>query len=188
MEKDLLISIDVNKDIYEKIITNDNIINITGESGSGKSTYTKEYLNNDNYIVIDTDEIFGNRPTNNKNVLQIRKFFSEKYGENLPDICKNFNIIYKDILEFYKETDKCLVIDSAQYRNLKTEEDIKLIKGKIIIIRTCIDECYKRVIDRWKNINKNYTEEELAAYKEIKKGMYEWYKSLNEFIKKIDKI
>lgn len=35
---------------------------------------------------------------------------------------------------------------------------------------------------------KDYTEEELNAYKERKKGMYEWYKKLNEFIIKVDEI
>ena len=60
MKEELLITINTNKEPYEKIVTEDRIINITGESGSGKSTYTKEYLDDDNYIVIDTDEIIGN--------------------------------------------------------------------------------------------------------------------------------
>ena len=188
IKEDLKITININKDPYEKVITNDNIINITGESGSGKSTYTQKYLSNDNYIVIDTDEIFGNRPTNNKNSIEIREFLVNKYSDSIPDICENFNVIYAEILNYYKNTNKTLVIDSAQYRNLKTVEDIKLIKGKIIIIRTCVNECYNRVINRWKTIKKNYTEDELKSYKESKKGMYEWYKSLNEFIEKIDQI
>lgn len=188
IKEDLKITLNINKQPYEKVITNDNIINITGESGSGKSTYTQKYLNDDNYIVIDTDEIFGNRPTNNKNSIEIREFLANKYGTNIPDICENFNIIYLEILNYYKNTNKTLVIDSAQYRNLKTLEDLKMIKGKIIIIRTCVDECYNRVINRWKSIKKNYTEEELNFYKKRKKGMYEWYKSLNEFIEKIDQI
>ncbi|MBE6160252.1 MAG: hypothetical protein E7157_04310 [Lactobacillales bacterium] len=184
MCNDLLITIDINKEPYEKIITNDKIINITGESGSGKSTYSKKYLNDDNYIVIDTDEIIGNRPTNNKYCLEIRKLLIEKYGNNIPNICEDFNTIYNDILEYYKDTDKYLIIDSAQFRNL----DVNLLKGKIIIIRTCIDECYNRVINRWKSIMKEYTLEELDAYKTRKKGMYEWYKKLNEFIIKIDSL
>lgn len=184
MKNDLLITIDVNKEPYEKVITDDKIINITGESGSGKSTYVKKYINDDKYIVIDTDEIIGNRPTNNKHCLEIRKLLIDKYGNNIPNICEEFNIIYKDILEYYKDTDKYLIIDSAQFRNL----DINLLKGKIIIIRTCIDECYIRTIKRWKSIVKNYTEEELNAYKNRKKAMYEWYKKLNEFIIKVDEI
>lgn len=63
-----------------------------------------------------------------------------------------------------------------------TEKELKLLKGKVIIIRTSIKECYKRVINRWKELNKNYTEEELEKYKNKKIGMFEWYKSLNDFI------
>lgn len=63
-----------------------------------------------------------------------------------------------------------------------TEKELNLLKGKVVIIRTSIEECYKRVINRWKETNKNYTEEELKKYKNKKIGMFEWYKSLNDFI------
>ncbi len=63
-----------------------------------------------------------------------------------------------------------------------TEKELNLLKGKVVIIRTSIEECYKRVINRWKELNKNYTEEELEKYKNKKIGMFEWYKSLNDFI------
>lgn len=55
------------------------------------------------------------------------------------------------------------------------------IKRKIIIIITSIEECYKRVVNRWKEISKNYNEEELTRYQNRKLGMYEWYKSINKF-------
>lgn len=185
---DLLISRFVNKGPYIKDITQDKIINITGESGSGKSTYTKKYLNNEKYIVIDTDEIIKDTPTNNKDCLAFRKYLKEKYTDNIPNIFSEFSIIYSDILNYYKNTDKTLIIDSAQFRNLKTDEEIKLLKGKIIVLRTSIEECYKRVINRWKEINKNYNEEELTKYKNKKLGMFEWYKSLNNFLIKIDSL
>jgi len=187
----LLISINVSKDIYEKNITDDKIINIIGESGSGKSTYSEIYLKDENYIIIDTDEIYG-RQTNNKNCIEFAKFLNQKYGENLPDKCENFNVIYKRILDYYKDTNKYLVIDSAQFRNLRSKEDLELLKGKMIILRTCVNECYKRVVERWKKtkqkVNNGYSEEELEKYKNRKLGMYKWYKSLNFFIENIDKI
>ena len=188
IKSDLLISISVSKEPYIKQITNDNIINITGESGSGKSTYTNKFLDDKNYIVIDTDEIKGDRLTNNKYCLEFREYLKNKYGNKELDSCKDFSIIYKEVLEYYKGTNKTLIIDSAQFRNLRTDEDIKLLKGKIVVLRTCIDECYKRCINRWKKLNKDYTEEELEKYKNKKLGMYKWYKSLNEFIERIDKI
>lgn len=180
-----LITHHLNRSIYEKTISNDKIINITGESGSGKSTYTKEYLNNDNYIVIDTDEITRDTNTSNKNCIEFRKYLKKKYKDNIPNIISEFATIYKDILEYYKDVNKILVIDSAQFRNLRAEE-LTMLKGKIIILRTSVDECYKRVIDRWKKINENYNEDDLIKYQNKKLGMYKWYKSLNEFIKNID--
>ena len=83
-----------------------------------------------------------------------------------------------------KDTDKTIVIDSAQYRNIK---DYSILKGEIIVIRTSIDNCYKRVLDRWKSINKNYNQEEYVKYAERKKGMFKWYKSINKFIETVEK-
>lgn len=186
IKSDLYISINVDKEPYIKDITKDNIINITGESGSGKSTYTNKYLNDDNYIVIDTDELKENRPIDNKNSLEFREYLLNKYDGNIPDLCDNFNIIYKEILDYYKNTVKTLVIDSAQYRNLRTKEDLNLLKGKIIIMRTPIDTCYERCVNRWKNNMKDYSEEELEKYKIKKKNMYSWYHSLNDFIKNVN--
>ena len=37
--KDILIDLKINKEPYIKKLTEDNIINLTGESGSDKSTY-----------------------------------------------------------------------------------------------------------------------------------------------------
>lgn len=66
--------------------------------------------------------------------------------------------------------------------------DISLLKGKVIVIRTCINTCYERCISRWKSRNENYTEDELNKFMERKKGMYSWYLSLNKFIEKVDNI
>jgi Adenylate kinase and related kinases len=187
IKSNLLISINVDKEPYIKQITDDNIINITGESGSGKSTYVNKFLKNYNYIVIDTDDLKWNNSTDNKNSLELRKILIDKYGNNIFDLFTDFNIIYKEILDYYKDSNKTLVIDSAQYRNLR-KEDIDLLKGKIIIMRTCIDVCYERCVNRWKIKTKNYTEEDLNRYENKKLKMYEWYKSLNIFIEDIDKL
>ena len=49
VDTDLDIEVDRAKDIYEKVLTNDKVINITGSSGSGKSTYVSKYFNGDEY-------------------------------------------------------------------------------------------------------------------------------------------
>ena len=78
IQSSISINLYIDKEPYIKEITNDKIINITGESGSGKSYYTNKYLNDDNYIVIDTDLIFGDRPTTNQDCLNIREIFKDE--------------------------------------------------------------------------------------------------------------
>ena len=176
------ISLYVDKDPYIKNLTHDKVINITGESGSGKSYYTNKYLNDDNYVVIDTDLIFGNEPTSNEDCLKIRKLFKNKSKDIL---ITDFDNCYLKILDYYKDSDKTIVIDSAQYRNIK---DYSILKGKLIVMRTSIDTCYERVLLRWKNSKKEYTEEEYHKYAEKKKGMFKWYKSINKFLENVDKL
>lgn len=182
IESPLTISLYVDKQPYIKEITKDKIINITGESGSGKSYYTNKYLNDNKYIVIDTDLIFGNKPTNNEECLKIREIFKEKSTDIL---ITDFDNCYLKILEYYKNSDKTIVIDSAQYRNIK---DYSILKGKVIVMRTSINNCYERVLSRWKNNNKDYKEEEYLKYAERKRGMFKWYKGLNKFLENIDLI
>lgn len=182
IKSNLLISINVDKEPYIKDITNDKIINITGESGSGKSYYTNKYINDDNYIVIDTDLIFNNRTTENKYILELRELFKDV---KIDYLITNFDELYLKVLDYFKGINKIIVIDSAQYRNIK---DCSILKGKIIVMRTCINTCYNRCIERWKSQRTNYTKEELEKYSNKKLGMYSWYKTLNKFIEEVDKL
>lgn len=185
IQSPLDISLYVDKDPYIKKLTDDNIINLTGQSGSGKSYYAS-ILDKDKYIVIDTDDIFSESRFSETNGInkELGIMFRNKYKE-LPNLGDDFDIIYQDILDYCKNIDKTIVIDCAQFHCIK---DINLLKGKIIIMRTCIDTCYNRCIDRFKQSKENYTKEELNKYKEKKKSIYKWYKGTNEFIEKIDKI
>ena len=181
MKADILIDIKIDKEPYIKNITNDKIINITGESGSGKSFFCEKYIKDDNYIVVDTDIIFSNNISNNTEIDGLKKLFKDKSKDYL---FSNFDDFYLTTLNYFKDSNKTIVIDSAQYRNIK---DYSILKGQIIVIRTSIETCYKRTLDRWKRNNK-YNEEEFNKFSERKKGMFEWYKSLNKFIEEINKI
>ncbi len=179
------ISLFIDKDVYIKQITNDKIINLTGQSGSGKTTYANKNYNTDKYLVIDTDEIFSEHCfVNSKGInKELGTYFRNKYKE-LPNCGDNFDLIYKEILDYCKKYDKTIVIDCAQFHCIK---DISLLKGTLIVIRTSIDNCYNRTIDRFKKNNNNYTKEELNKFKERKKSIYKWYKYTNIFLEKIDK-
>ena len=180
------ISLYVEKEPYIKEITNDKIINLTGQSGSGKSTYAKQNFNTNEYIVIDTDEVLSEQRFLKSSGInkELGEMFRNKY-KTLPNLGDDFDLIYNDILNYCKDINKTIVIDCAQFHCIK---DISLLKGKTIIIRTDIDTCYKRCIERFKLNNPTVTEEEIEKYSEKKKPLYKWYKYSNEFIRKIDRI
>ena len=48
--KEYKINIFKDKKDYEKVLTNDNVINIIGSKGSGKTTSSLKYINDDDYI------------------------------------------------------------------------------------------------------------------------------------------
>jgi len=180
------ISLYVDKEPYIKDLTNDKIINLTGQSGSGKSTYASEHFNSDEYFIVDTDEVLSEHRFENSSGInkELGDYFRSRYKE-LPNCGDDFDLIYSEILDYCKKYDKTIIIDCAQFHCIK---DINLLKGKIIIIRTCIDTCYNRTINRFKSNNLNYTNEELEKYKERKKAIFKWYKYSNEFIEKIDRL
>ena len=184
--EEIEISLSVDKEPYIKELSNDKIINLTGQSGSGKTTYANEHFNSDEYLIIDTDEIFSNKRFKKSEGInkELGEYFRNKYKE-LPNCGDDFDLIYKEILDYCSIYNKTIVIDCAQFHCIK---DISLLKGKLIVIRTCIDNCYNRTIERFKKNNKDYTQEELEAYKERKKAIYKWYKYTNEFLEKIDKL
>jgi len=182
VKSDILISRFGDKEPYVKFITNDKIINLTGESGSGKSLYSNQYIDDDNYIVIDTDIVFSDKPSSNKESLEIRELFKDRVKE---DLINDFDSCYLQILDYFKDSEKTIVIDSAQYRNIK---DYSILKGQVIVMRTSIETCYDRCLNRWKQLNKDYTEEEFNKYANKKKALFKWYKGLNRFILELDKI
>ena len=185
-KKDILIDIKIDKEPYIKELTKDKIINLTGQSGSGKSFYAQQHFNNDEYLIIDTDEVFSeHRFINSKGInKELVEMFRSKY-DALPSLGENFDLIYQDILDYCEDIDKTIVIDCAVFHCIK---DVNLLKGTVIIMRTSINNCYRRCIERFKKNKPRHTEEELNDYIKRKKKIFIWYKYSNEFIEKIDKL
>jgi len=183
---DILIDLNIDKDPYIKELTKDKIINLTGQSGSGKSYYAKQTFNSDEYLIVDTDDIFSEiRFANSTGInKELGEMFRKKYT-TLPNCGDDFDLIYKEILDYCKNLGKTIVIDCATFHCIK---DITLLKGKVIVLRTSINTCYNRCIERFKHQKPNYTEEELSVYAERKKKIFIWYKYSNEFILKVDKL
>lgn len=184
MTSDLDIEISTYKGPYIKQLTNDNIINLTGQSGSGKSTFARENFSSLEYEIIDTDIVFNDKMFEEASGLnkKLGLYFRQKY-KKVPSLNNDFDLIYTDIIKYCQSIDKTIIIDCAQFHSCK---DIKILKGKIIILRTDVDTCYNRVISRWINMHKDYNQADLNAYMKRKKAIYSWYLGSNEFIRKID--
>jgi len=178
----LYITQDIDKDPYIKHLSDDTILNITGESGSGKTTATIPYQESSECIIIDTDNVWSNKKKNMYEE-ELHKYLLKKYN-TIPELCENFDELSQDILDCFQNTNKTLIIDSAQFRNLK---DISLLKGDIIVLRTCINNCYERCLERYQKEHPNASFDELAEYSNRKKNIYKWYHLLNSFLDKLDK-
>ena len=101
----IFIELSVNKEPYIKRFTNDKIINITGESGSGKSYYAQQYKDNNNYIVIDTDEVFARYSGAKGYNKEFGTFIRKKYPE-LPSLFDDFDLIYIELENLFQNQKK----------------------------------------------------------------------------------
>lgn len=181
-----LITMHISREPYIKKLTNDKVLNITGQSGAGKSSYSKQYQNNVNYLVIDTDLVFSEQQKDasagiNK---ELYTYFKKKY-KTPPSLSEDFDLIYDEILNYCKDKNKTIIIDCAQIHQIK---DITKLKGELIILRTSIDTCYSRCLERYIQQVKEFDKEKYDIYAQRKLALYSWYNDSNEFIKRIDEI
>ena len=129
---------------YIKDLTDDNIINIIGTKGSGKTTSSLKYIDDDDYIVINCDRLFELPSTEkeDKELANIRKMLNDKYGKlNMND---DFTNCYNDIVEYILNKNKKGLIEGNVIQNI----DPKQLKGKIIIKRTASYKSFKRAVKR----------------------------------------
>ena len=123
---------------YIKKITDDEIINVFGSVGSGKSTYAKQFINNNKYIVIGLDSVYNDNDPNTKNeyVLEVRELLLKKYKK----LENNISLYYDDIIKYIKQKNKIGIIEGMN----STIEDISIFKGTILVKRTSRFKCYYR--------------------------------------------
>lgn len=120
---------------YIKVVSKDKIVDVMGSVGSGKSTYAKQFINDDSYIIIALDSI--NDPnTINKDVIEVRKILLKKYKE----LEKYISLYYEDIVKYIKDKNKKGIIEGMN-SNIK---DVSIFKGTIIVKRTARFKCYYR--------------------------------------------
>ena len=195
MNKEYKINFFKDKKDYEKVITNDEIINIIGSKGSGKTATSLKYINDENYIVINCDrllELPGGKE--HKELSKIRDLLKKKYG-----IIKEGEEFYKqyiDIINYIKKENKKALIEGNIIQNINP---ITKLKGKVIVKRTAKIKSFIRAVKRdYKNeyfmkleIEKHGKLGKLTRFFKIVKRRKKIFKQCNDIeniIKKLEKV
>jgi len=131
---------------YIKEITKDNIVNVIGTKGSGKTTTSLKYINDDDYIVINCDRLLDlptNKKIEDKELPTIRDMLINKYGKILEG--KKFIKCYNDIVCYIKSKNKKGLIEGNIIQEI---EPITDLKGLIVVKRTGVIKSYIRAVKR----------------------------------------
>ena len=135
------------KNDYEKVLTNDNVINIIGTSGSGKTTTSLKYISgNDDYIVINCDKLLelpGSNENEDKELPIIRDMLKNKYEQIKAG--KDFINCYNDIIDYIKKKNKKVLMEGNLILGI---DPITQLKGKVIVKRTGVIKSYIRAVKR----------------------------------------
>ena len=177
--------------IYCKL-NNSPVLNITGEGGSGKTTYSQKYRDNPECIVIDYDIILLGTAPETDIEYYLRKKIEEKYGENIfkakdyNEASKNFTIIYEEIINILQNTGKKIILDGTQLRFI---DDVTKIKGELIVLRPSIETCVERSVNRKQIEHPELSNEELKKYEQRRREtLYRLNPLLNKLIYNISEI
>lgn len=189
---DLMIDEAIDKGLYYKKISNDKVINITGEGGSGKSTIANEYRNDDNYLVVDYDLILLN-PNVGTIEYELKQMLVKKYGnalfENINKIGidkvkENFTTMYNEIINHLSNKNKTIVLDGTQLRFIS---DAKTIKGEFVALRPSLQTCVSQSVKRFIQKNPQATAEQIQEYTQKRTNiLYQLNPMMNELLTQVD--
>lgn len=176
------------KPIYCKL-TSDPILNITGEGGSGKSTYSQQYRDDPEYIVVDYDIILLGTGSETDIEFYLRKKIEDKYGKSIfeskgiDEARKKFTIIYEEIINLLQNSGKKIILDGTQLRFI---DDVKKIRGELIVLRPSIETCVSRSVERKQAEHPELSTEELKNYEQRRREtLYRLNPFLNEMVSKV---
>ncbi len=159
MKKEYKINWFTDKSDYEKILSNDEVINIIGSKGSGKTTLSLKYFNNPDYVVINCDRLLE-LPGDKEHVelSKIRDMLKRKY--RVIEENEKFLKQYLDIIDYVRSKKKKAVIEGNILQEISP---ITNLKGKVIVKRTSKIKSFIRAIKRdYKN--EYFMNEEIKKY------------------------
>ncbi len=176
-------------------LTDDNIVNVIGTKGSGKTTSTLKYINDDDYIVINCDRLLElpSEEIEDKELKPIRDMLKGKY-EKIEEN-ESFIYCYNDIAEYIQNKKKKGLIEGNIIQNIKP---ITQLKGKVIIKRTGAIKCFIRAVKR-DYPNGFFLKEEIEKHGEIlgrihrlkniikrRKNIFKTYHEIENIIKALE--
>lgn len=132
---------------YEKRTTKDEVINVIGLKGSGKTTLSNKYINDNNYVVINCDKLLeiGEFKEDNDNgtLNELKDILISKYGSIKQG--KEFINCYNDIVNHILSKDKKVFIEGNVLQDI---ESVLLLRGKVIVKRTAVFKSFTRAVKR----------------------------------------
>ena len=149
------------RDDYIKQISLDDVVNVIGTKGSGKTTSSLKYINNSNYVVINCDRLFElpeNDLKEDKEMAIIRAKLKEKYLKILDG--EEFINCYNDIVSYIKDMDKKAFIEGNVIQDIVP---ITKLRGKVIVKRTGVVKSFIRSVKRDYG-NEYFMKLEIAAH------------------------
>lgn len=136
----------IDKTDYKKVITKDNVINVIGTKGAGKTTLSNDYINNKEYIVINCDRLYSNEESTSatKDSEKIKKMLLKKHQTIKVEV--NFIDYYKETVNYILKSEKKKVfIEGNALQDIKP---VILLKGTVIVKRTAVFKCFVRAVKR----------------------------------------
>ena len=195
MKKESKIYLYKDRDDYVKKLTSDDVINIIGTKGSGKTYTSLKYTKDDNYIVINTDRLLSLPMDSIEDdyTKEIRDILIKKYGSIKEG--EEFYKQYLDIIDYINKMKKKPIIEGNLLYDIKP---ITNLLGTVIVKRTGIHKCYIRSIKR-DYPNKYFLNEEIKKHGKVlgrihrfkniskrRKNIYKLYHDIESIIEELD--
>lgn len=184
----------IDKPIFYKKLSDDKVINLTGENSSGKSTIAMNYRNDNHYIVIEYDLIFLN-PKVGTIEYDLKQMLTKKYGDSLfkfekeigiNQVKENFTTMYNEIISYFSQSGKTIVLDGSQLRLIK---DAKEIKGEIIALRPSLQTCVSHSLKNFMENNPQATKEEIQKYIQTRiNTLHKFNPMFNDLLLQVEKL